>query len=289
MFARKAEMGIGTLIIFIALLLVAAIAAGVLIQTSSSLQEKALSTGDEAQGQIATNARVIEVSATDGQQGVLRNFTQIMKLAPGSEAIKLEEALLTINTFDRSATLSYAGTDASLLNAFDGFYTVAPRNYSGGPWSSDTIPTDLDMDDAAETLNGGANGNNVNLTISNGTNPYILDLGNCSNPAFTWPNDEYVSYTQLYCDGNNATTAYIEPDKNAGSGQFSVEYLQKGNNWVDGNLQRGDVIKLYYEAPKDIGEDQFVRINFIPKIGTPTLTEFTTPEVISEERMYLYP
>ena len=63
---KKAEMGVGTLIIFIALLLVAAVAAGVLIQTAGSLQQKALSTGTQATGQIATNAQVIDVSAVDG-------------------------------------------------------------------------------------------------------------------------------------------------------------------------------------------------------------------------------
>ena len=287
MFGKRAEMGIGTLIIFIALLLVAAIAAGVLIQTSGSLQEKALSTGDQAEGQIATNSRVIEVSATDGRAGELRNFTQIMKLAPGSEAIKLEQALLTINTFDRTATLHYAGTDSSLTNAYNGFYTIAPRNYSGGP-SSWSMPTDLDEDDNQDSLSGGLNGANVTLTISNGTSSYTLSLGNCSSPDVTFADDDYVASSSLTCDGTNATHVYIIP-RTSGSGTFAVEYLQTGSNWVDGNLQRGDVIKVYYEAPKNIGEDEYVRINFIPKIGTPTLTEFITPEVISEERIYLYP
>ncbi|MGM5488133.1 MAG: archaellin/type IV pilin N-terminal domain-containing protein [Nanobdellota archaeon] len=199
MFTNKsAEMGIGTLIIFIALLLVAAVAAGVLIQTSGSLQEKALTTGDQAKSQIATNAKVVEVSATDGRQGGLRYFTQIVKLAPGSESMKLDQTIVTFNTFDKTATLQY-----------------------------------------------------VNGTSEN----------NCSTG---------------YCTINS-------------TGNYTVEYLQTGSNHVPGNLQRGDVIKIYYEAPKNVTESEEVRINLIPKIGTPTLTKFVTPEVISTERVYLYP
>ncbi len=200
--SKKAEMGIGTLIIFIALLLVAAIAAGVLIQTAGSLQEKALTTGDQAKGQIATNVRVVEVSATDGTDGEVNHFTMIAKLAPGSDAIKLSQALFTVNTYNNTATLQYFGTSGTYEN---------------------------------------------NLT------------------------------TGYYTNGTS------------GRGNFTVEYLQEGSNFVDGNLQRGDVIKLYFESPRDIGEDENIRLNFIPKIGTPTLTEFITPDVISEERIYLYP
>jgi archaeal flagellin FlaB len=199
---RKGEMGIGTLIIFIALLLVAAIAAAVLIQTAGSLQEKSLSTGEQARGNIATSARVIEVSAGNGRQGTLLNFTTIMKLSSGSDPIKISQCILTMNTFNNTATLTYAGDGAKL-----------ERNETSGYFTNTT----------------------------------------------------------------------------SGTGAFSVEYLQTGPNFVQGNLQRGDVIKIYFESPREIGEDESIRLNFIPKIGTPTLTEFNTPEVISEERVYLYP
>lgn len=194
---KRGEMGIGTLIIFIALLLVAAIAAGVLIQTSGSLQEKALTTGDEARAQISTNAVVIEVAATDGQDKNLENFTSIMKLAPGSDAIKLGEALLTFNTFNSSVTLTYGG-------------------------------------------------------IENSTNTFSTDA-------------------------------------TAENGTFTIEYLQQGSNFVQDNLQRGDVVKLYYAAPRPIGESEDISMTFIPKIGTPTSTQFITPEVISTYQVYLYP
>ena len=192
--SKKAEMGVGTLIIFIAMLLVAAVAAGVLLQTAGSLQQKALDTGQQAKAQISTNVRVVEVSAVDGSDKSIENFTMQMKLAPGSDPIKLDEVTLTFSTDNQTITLSYS--------------------------------------------------NDTNLS-------------------------------------NFSTSGNV--------GTFVVEYLINGTNHVDGDLVRGDVIRLYWQGPYSIPEDSHVRINFIPKIGEATLVEFNTPDVMSTQRIYLYP
>ena len=54
-------MGVGTLIIFVAMILVASVASQVIIGTVFGLQESALETGDEAREQVSTSFKVYSV------------------------------------------------------------------------------------------------------------------------------------------------------------------------------------------------------------------------------------
>ena len=187
----KAEAGIGTLILFIALILVAAVAAGVLIQTSNSLQGKALATGSQAKSQVTTNAQFLTIYGEDASgDNELESFFLESKLVAGSDVINLNDAIMEITLDNASSSLNFSGS------------------------------------------------------------------GNCDSvPA----------------------------------GQFKVEYLINGSNHIDGYLASGDVATLCLPSPRGVVESEKVTFRLIPESGGITTTGITTPSVMNEKTIYLYP
>ena len=99
----RGQVGIGTLIVFIALVLVAAIAAGVLINTAGFLQSQAEATGQESTDQVANGIQIdgAQVSA----DGDFDDPQITVSLAPGSDSVDLDA--VQIEAFgDTSASVS---------------------------------------------------------------------------------------------------------------------------------------------------------------------------------------
>jgi len=115
----KGETGIGTLIIFIAIVLVAAIAASVLLGTAGSLQQKALTTGKQTQQEVASGIQVIQVSAQNGMDGTVENFEVLVKLSAGSDPLAINDTTITFDTKNSSQSLSYENTTALVVSGQD--------------------------------------------------------------------------------------------------------------------------------------------------------------------------
>ncbi|HDP74223.1 MAG TPA: hypothetical protein ENN46_04710 [Candidatus Woesearchaeota archaeon] len=96
---KKALMGIGTLIIFIAIILVAAVAAAVLISTSNVLQQRALLTGREVRESITNAANVLSImAASNSTTETFNNFEILIQLQAGSDPIALKRMFVQMIT-----------------------------------------------------------------------------------------------------------------------------------------------------------------------------------------------
>ncbi|MBC7086167.1 MAG: flagellin [Methanomethylovorans sp.] len=135
----SAQVGIGTLIIFIAMVLVAAVAAAVLIQTSGTLQQKAQSTGKEATQEVSSNLIVkgIEgIRAKNSSTSMAGNISLLklkVGLNVGSSPVDVNQVVISITDGTTTNNLIYANNDKTYgysMNNFSSSATAATNLYS---------------------------------------------------------------------------------------------------------------------------------------------------------------
>lgn len=147
------DVGIGTLIIFIAMVLVAAVAAAVLIQTSGVLQQKAQSTGKEATTEVSSNMKIVSVlGIRTGTTGVVENLNVIIDLSAAGENIDFSQVVIKYINETSTSTLNYSETSADSTT----FTYSESRNPSGttapvlGP--GDLAKVTIDLSDTGQKL-----------------------------------------------------------------------------------------------------------------------------------------
>lgn len=101
-----ASIGIGSLIIFIAMILVAGISATVLMQTMDSLQQQTLQTGTETLREISSGISVSHVSGYNSGTKITQLAIFIAPIA-GSDDLDLAYASLSLSDTTNKVILSY--------------------------------------------------------------------------------------------------------------------------------------------------------------------------------------
>ena len=113
-------------------------------------------------------------------------------------------------------------------------------------------------------LQPGSNGLNLNNTI------LTLDTEDATAS---------LTYNQtIASDAFSATTI-----------EYVVYYVLRGNNYQEGYINAGDNVKIIFKVSPEIGENELIRLKLIPRIGSYTQIEFTTPDSMNQRSMTLWP
>jgi len=129
------SIGIGAMIVFIAMVLVAGIAASVLIQTSTNLESQAMATGQETTAEVASGLAVVNIEGTQTSSLVTKLAIAVRPRA-GSKDIDLGETVIEISDSDTKNFLvldtnkhtPQASIGGDLFQ--DGDYTGAATSFS---------------------------------------------------------------------------------------------------------------------------------------------------------------
>jgi len=112
LFEKNAAVGIGSLIIFIAMILVAGIAASVIIQTMNSLEQQALQTGQETLRDVSGGLRVTHVSGYKSGS-TIDQLAIFLRTTAGSYDMDLSEAFISLSDSTVKLILNYTSSSFS--------------------------------------------------------------------------------------------------------------------------------------------------------------------------------
>jgi archaeal flagellin FlaB len=115
---KAGDMGIGAMIVFIAMVLVAGIAASVLVQTANKLEIQAMQTGQETTAEVATGIAVDDICGQVGTYDYsgttvtekICNATIAISPRSGSKDIDLSKVTIEVSDTTSKIILNYTAT-----------------------------------------------------------------------------------------------------------------------------------------------------------------------------------
>ena len=102
------SIGLGALIVFIAVVLIAGIAASVLIQTSTTLEIQVSTTSHETSSEVGTGLEICSIEGYAASGADISKLIIMVKPRPGSEDINLNYAYIELSDSNKKVILNYS-------------------------------------------------------------------------------------------------------------------------------------------------------------------------------------
>jgi flagellin FlaB len=113
-------MGVGAMIVFIAMVLVAGIAAAVLIQTANRLEIQAMETGEQTKAEVATGINIVSIEGHKNGTGDIDYVAILISPRAGSGDIDLTQTYLEIASSSQKNVLKYLAGQYHYRGAING-------------------------------------------------------------------------------------------------------------------------------------------------------------------------
>lgn len=123
--------GIGAMIVFIAMVLVAGIAASVLVQTANNLQMQAMSTGRETTAEVSTGVSALYIEGHVDSNNQIDQLAIVIKPRAGSKDIDLNETVMTISDTTKKCVLLWKTSSFNSSVGTGGVFNETAFNLTG--------------------------------------------------------------------------------------------------------------------------------------------------------------
>jgi len=277
---ERGQVGIGTLIVFIAMVLVAAIAAGVLINSAGFLQTQAEATGEDSTAlvseRINVNSEVGIVNSSD--TSVLEEIRIAVMGAPGANQIDLAESTLQVvgpggqqNLVFTDGTLTaleIGPVDNSTVGS-DGEFDVTIGNID----RFDAIDTTANEQQLVVTVNETAGGTTTRDTATITNTSVVNDGAQTINVSSGTPDSDKLNLSTKGLEADDEITVELYNNSTSTNAQYLVATV----TIVADNSQSDSADATFASTVSDLNANEFA-------VGS--ANNFESSPVLSQDNDY---